>query len=153
VKVLYHIKVSLRVFLCDGDNNDNDGNVSNNDDDRNISDGLNCSSGDDGGGDDVGGSDADGGDIDNVVAIAMLVVTVNGGDVGGDKGGIIDNDNNIGGDNDKNGISGGGGGGSNVNCISDNIGDNDSGGHVMVVIMTIAVIVTRAVYCIYFMCI
>lgn len=153
MKVLYHIKVSLRVFLCDGGNNDNDGNVSNNDDDRNISDDRNCSSGDDGGGDDVGGSDADGGDIDNIVAIAVLVVTVNGGDVGGDKGGIIDNGNNIGGDNDKNGISGGGGGGSNANCISDNICDNDSGDHVMVVIMTIAVIVTRAVYCIYFMCI
>lgn len=49
--MLYHIKISLKVFL-DSDDKCNDGNVSNND--RNISGDHNCS--DIGGGGDSGGA-------------------------------------------------------------------------------------------------
>ena len=47
LKVVYRVKISLRVFWCDGDNNCNDDDVNCNGDNRDISSG--------GGGGDIGG--------------------------------------------------------------------------------------------------
>ena len=52
LKVSYRIKISLRVLLCGGNNNDDGGNVSN-DDDRDISDDHNDNDRGDSG--DIGG--------------------------------------------------------------------------------------------------